>query len=70
MIPEVTIFFNYKLLRGNRSTKISCESFLAFDSPNTPPLGTAGIHFESNFLILFLIFIMHLNKYNFTNYYT
>ena len=37
VIPEVTVFFNYKLLRGNRTTKVSSESFAAFDSPNTPP---------------------------------
>ena len=38
MIPEVCLFFNYKLLRGNRSTKISASEFSAFSSPNMPPL--------------------------------
>ena len=38
MIPEVCLFFNYRLLRGNRSTKISASDFSAFDSPNAPPL--------------------------------
>lgn len=46
VIPEVTLFFSYKLLRGNRTTKVSSESFQAFHSPNTPPLAIAGIHFE------------------------
>ncbi|CAD6588776.1 MAG: hypothetical protein ASARMPREDX12_003491 [Alectoria sarmentosa] len=39
MIPEVCLFFNYKLFRGNRSTKISASAFAAFASPNAPPLG-------------------------------
>ena len=38
MIPEVCLFFNYKLLRGNRCTKVSATDFAAFQSPNLPPL--------------------------------
>ena len=38
MIPEVCLFFNYKLLRGVRSTKVSASDFSAFESPNLPPL--------------------------------
>ena len=40
MIPEVCLFFNHKLFRGNRATKISASEFSAFDSPNFPPLAT------------------------------
>jgi lysophospholipase len=40
MIPEVCLFFNYRLFRGNRTTKISASSFAAFDSPNHLPLAT------------------------------
>ncbi|KAK5162683.1 hypothetical protein LTR04_003108, partial [Oleoguttula sp. CCFEE 6159] len=40
MIPEVCLFFNYKLFRGNRATKISASDFAAFSSPNFPPLAT------------------------------
>ena len=40
MIPEVCLFFNYKLFRGNRVTKVSASDFTAFDSPNFPPLAT------------------------------
>ena len=40
MIPEVCLFFNYKLFRGNRVTKISASDFSAFASPNFPPLAT------------------------------
>jgi L-asparaginase len=42
-IPEVCLYFGGKLLRGCRSTKVSAVGFAAFDSPNFPPLGTAGI---------------------------
>lgn len=42
-IPEVCLFFNHKLLRGNRSIKASSEEFNAFDSPNLPPLANVGI---------------------------
>lgn len=40
MLGEVCLFFNYKLLRGNRATKVSATEFAAFDSPNYPPLAT------------------------------
>ena len=43
MVPEVCIFFNSQLLRGNRSTKADSTSFHAFRSPNYPPLASAGI---------------------------
>lgn len=38
MIPEVCLYFNNRLLRGNRATKTSASDFAAFDSPNHPPL--------------------------------
>jgi L-asparaginase len=40
VIPEVAICFNHCLYRGNRATKVDCESMAAFDSPNCPPLAT------------------------------
>jgi L-asparaginase len=42
--PEVCLFVGNRLLRGNRSTKVSAERFRAFASPNYPPLGDAGVH--------------------------
>ena len=42
-VPEVCIFFNSLLLRGNRSTKTDAEGFGAFRSPNAGPLARAGI---------------------------
>ncbi len=38
MIPEVCLYFNNKLLRGNRSTKVAASDFNAFNSPNCAPL--------------------------------
>ena len=40
MIPEVCLFFNHSLFRGNRTTKVSASDFAAFASPNLPPLAT------------------------------
>lgn len=45
-IREVCIYFEYKLLRANRTTKISAENFDAFESPNYPDLGESGIHLD------------------------
>lgn len=45
-IYEVCIYFNGRLLRGNRSYKLKSTGFDAFDSPNYPWLGQAGIHIE------------------------
>ena len=47
-INEVTLFFNNKLIRGNRSTKSHADGFDAFSSPNLPPLLEAGIHININ----------------------
>lgn len=41
-IPEVCLFFNFKLLRGNRATKVSTDDFDGFASPNLPPLATVS----------------------------
>lgn len=42
VIPEVTIFFDNRLLRGNRSRKVNAVDFCAFDSPNMKPLVEMG----------------------------
>ena len=45
-IPEVSLFFNNTLMRGNRSKKIHADGFAAFASPNFSPLLEAGINIE------------------------
>ncbi len=44
MVPEVGIFFNGHLLRGNRTTKQSADEFNAFESFNYPHLVDAGVN--------------------------
>ncbi len=48
IVPEVCIFFENELLRGNRTTKINAENFNAFRSYNCPSLAHAGIHIRYN----------------------
>jgi L-asparaginase len=48
IVPEVCIYFDNKLIRGNRTTKISAEQFDAFSSPNYPALAEAGLHIRFN----------------------
>jgi L-asparaginase len=45
-ITEVCIYFDNKLIRGNRTTKMSAEHFDAFYSPNYPPLVEVGLHLK------------------------
>ena len=48
IVPEVCIFFENHLMRGNRTTKINAENFNAFRSFNYPVLAEAGIHIKYN----------------------
>jgi L-asparaginase len=48
MVPEVCIFFENRLYRGNRTTKINADNFNAFLSPNCPPLAEAGVQIRYN----------------------
>ncbi len=42
-VPEVAVYFEYVLHRGNRVYKYSSQSFDAFDSPNYPILAESGV---------------------------
>ncbi len=48
MVPEVGVYFEYDLFRGNRIHKISTEDFEAFQSLNYPKLAEAGVHIKFN----------------------
>lgn len=52
VIQEVCLYFEYKLYRGNRTTKISAEHFNAFMSPNFPDLAESGVHLKVNDAVL------------------
>ena len=44
LVPEVTIYFEDRLFRANRTTKRNAEHFSAFNSYNYPALAVAGVH--------------------------
>lgn len=46
VIQEVCVYFEYKLFRANRTTKINAEHFEAFQSLNYPPLAESGVHLK------------------------
>ena len=48
MVPEVCIYFESQLYRGNRTTKHNAENFRAFRSSNFPCLAEAGVHIRYN----------------------
>ena len=48
VINEVCLYFEYKLYRGNRTTKINAEHFSAFVSSNYLPLAESGVHLKVN----------------------
>ena len=52
MVPEVCIYFDYQLFRGNRSIKYNSEKFEAFQSPNYHILAEAGVNlsFYNNYI--------------------
>jgi L-asparaginase len=51
-IQEVALYFEYKLYRANRTTKVSSEQFEAFESPNFPHLAESGVHLLFNDSVL------------------
>lgn len=48
LVPEVCIYFESQLYRGNRTTKYNAENFRAFRSANYPVLADVGIHIRFN----------------------
>ena len=48
VIQEVGLYFEYKLYRANRTTKINAEHFKAFTSPNYSFLIESGVHLKMN----------------------
>ncbi len=54
IVPEVCIYFNGRLLRGNRAKKRESSQFDAFDSENFPYLAEIGVNIDYNFLNIFI----------------
>ncbi|XP_041069888.1 60 kDa lysophospholipase-like isoform X2 [Carcharodon carcharias] len=51
-IPEVCLYFQGKLYRGNRVTKVDAESYMGFSSPNMRPLAEAEVKIKVNWDIV------------------
>lgn len=49
IVPEVAIYFENRLLRGNRTTKLNAENFNAFVSGNYRELAEVGVHIKYNY---------------------
>lgn len=63
VIPEVCVFFNSKLYRGNRTAKRSNGSLDAFYSPNMTPLASCGIDVHGEHILGGVFFeIIQLNQ--------
>jgi len=45
-IPEVVIFFNNKIIRGNRASKVDSWGLAAFESANYEELGALGVDIQ------------------------
>ena len=48
MVPEVALYFQNRLFRGNRTTKLSAEALNAFASFNYQPLADVGVNIQYN----------------------
>lgn len=48
LVPEVSLYFQNRLFRANRTSKLSAEALSAFDSPNCPPLAEVGVNIMYN----------------------
>ena len=46
MVPEVTLYFQNRLYRANRTTKHDAEALSAFDSSNYPPIAEVGVNID------------------------
>lgn len=48
LVPEVALYFQNRLFRGNRTTKFSAEALNAFASFNYPALADVGVNIQYN----------------------
>ncbi len=48
LVPEVALYFQNRLFRGNRTTKFSAEALNAFASFNYQPLADVGVNIQYN----------------------
>lgn len=55
LVPEVSICFQNRLLRANRTTKYSAEKLNAFHSDNYPPLAEVGVNIHYNYPYIYKV---------------
>ena len=48
LVPEVSLYFQNRLFRANRTSKLSAEALSAFGSPNYAPLAEVGVNIMYN----------------------
>jgi len=53
VIREVGLYFEYKLYRANRTTKVNADHFEAFESGNYPALAESGVDLKVNHAALY-----------------
>ena len=65
-VPEVCIFFQNDLMRGNRTTKVNAENFNAFKSNNYPVLAQAGVHIRYERHLIIYPRIRQMPRFHYT----
>jgi len=65
-VPEVCVFFQNELMRGNRTTKVNAENFNAFRSFNYPVLAQAGVHIKYEHHLIIQPRIRRMPRFHYT----
>jgi len=66
LVPEVCVFFQNELMRGNRTTKVNTENFNAFKSFNFPVLAQAGVHIKYERHLIIHPRIRRMTRFHYT----
>lgn len=53
LVPEVALYFQNRLFRANRTSKLSAEALNAFESRNLAPLAEVGVNIKYNNAVLY-----------------
>lgn len=53
ILSEVCVLFGSKLMRGNRTIKVSTAALDAFDTPNAAPIASIGITLQIDYRLIF-----------------
>ena len=53
IVPEVALYFQNRLFRANRTSKLSAEALNAFESRNLAPLAEVGVNIKYNNAVIY-----------------